>query len=88
MTNTTPIVVREDERLRVALVADLREFAADFGSSTLRMGVAWKVMVLLSLGNEVALSTAILLGGTRIVDKGTNWMSRTRRIVIAKIERR
>jgi hypothetical protein len=81
MTLTNLTSARRETRLRRALVLDLREFALDFGSSALRMTFAWRAMLLLGLDGELSLDTAILLGGTRIVDKGTNWMARTRGVV-------
>ena len=57
---------------------DVLDFAKDLASCATRIFASWKVMMLAGVGNELAFSTALLLGGVPVFDKSTNWMKRTR----------
>lgn len=72
--------VKEEAR-KVYLIdfaKDVAEFARDVASCAARIIVAWKVMLAMACGEELAFSTALLLGGVPVFDKSTNWMKRTR----------
>jgi hypothetical protein len=82
-------VIERNETRKVYLIdfaKDVAEFARDLASCTARIIVAWKVMLAMACGEELAFSTSLLLGGLPIFEKSTNWMKRTR-IRIKKVIR-
>jgi hypothetical protein len=75
---STQTVNQADDTLTRVLASDLCQFGRDVGSCVTRVYLSYRLMVVFAVGNDVAFSTALMLGGARVFDTSTNWMQRSR----------
>jgi hypothetical protein len=75
-----------DEKLARVVFADLCEFARDMVSSTTRVYLSYRLMIVFAVDNNLAFATALLLGGARAFNTSTDWLRRSRARAATKLQ--